>query len=89
MPYSKDFKSIAPLLQKTAADAKKPPVDPPRPRESDLTSNFFLMFSVQDVIEFKQDTQRLIRRLSSLCLMACSCVAALVALWLLEVVFWQ
>jgi hypothetical protein len=86
MPYSKDFKSIAPQLQK-AADGKKPPVDPPRPRESDLTSNFYLIFSVQGVVEFKEDTQRLIRRLSGLCLLASSCVAAFVALWLLDVVF--
>jgi hypothetical protein len=86
MPYSKDFKSISALLVK-AADAKHPQHDPPRPRESDLTSNFYLIFSVQDVVEFKQDTQRLIRRLSGLCLLASSCVAAFVALWLLDVVF--
>lgn len=86
MPDPKDFQSIAPLLS-TGKDGNGPSLDLLKRREGDLPSNFYLIFSVQDIIDFKQDTQRLVRRLSSLCLLVSSCVAAIVALWLLDVVF--
>ena len=94
MPFPNDPKLLDSLLCKAeaaqrAADAEQVPVDLRRKRENDLSSNFYLIFSVQEVVEFKQDTQRLIRRLSSLCLLVTSCVAALVGLWLVDVVFRQ
>ena len=87
MPPSNDLKAISALLK--GEEPGQPSLDRLKPRESDLTSSFYLSFSVQDIVELKQDTLRLIRRLSSLCLLVASCVAAFVALWLLDVVFPQ
>ena len=89
MLFSKHPKSIDPLLfngemaQKALAEAQCPPKD------RDLSGNFFLIFSVQEVIEFKQDAQTLIRRLSTLCRLLTSFLTAAVAMWLLEVLLQQ
>jgi hypothetical protein len=88
MPFSKDLKAFDPLLFKEG-EPQPVPVDLRRRRESDLASNFYLIFSVQELVELKQDTHRFIRRLSSLCLLVTGCVAAFVGLWLLEVMFGQ
>lgn len=84
MLFPKHPKSIDSLLIK-GSQIEQAAENPQRPRDGDLPGNFFLIFSVQEVVDFKQDAHKLIRRLSTLCRLLSSLIAAVVALWLLDV----
>lgn len=82
--FSKHPKSIDSLLFKigqvqAAAEERQ------RPKDRDLSGNLFLIFSVQEIVEFKQDAHRLIHRLTTLCRLATYFLTAAVAMWLLDV----
>jgi hypothetical protein len=84
MLFSKHPKSIDSLLFKLG-QAEKLAQAAERQDGYDPSSSFFMIFSVQDVVDFKNDSHKLIRRLSTLCVVLTSCVAAGVAVWLLYV----
>jgi hypothetical protein len=83
MLFSKRPNSIEPLLY-DEDDTKNLLLEMQKRGTGDTTSNLLLIFSVADIIEFKQDTHRLVRRLSTLCGLLTHVVVALVGLWLLR-----
>jgi hypothetical protein len=84
MLFSKHPKSMDSLLFKLE-QAEKFVEMSERKDGHEPTSSFFMIFSVQEVVDFKNDAHKLIRRLSTLCVLVTSCVAAGVAVWLLYV----
>lgn len=84
MLFSKHPKSIDSLLFKLG-QAEKIAEMAERQDGYDPAANFFMIFSVQDVVDFKNDSHKLIRRLSTLCVLLTHCLAAGVAVWLIYV----
>ncbi len=88
MLFSKHPKSIDSLLFKIG-QAEKLAESRERPKDSDLTGSLFLIFSVQEIVEFKQDAHKLVHGLTTLCRLGTYVLAAAVAMWLLEVLLPQ
>ncbi len=83
MLFSKHPKSIDSLLFKIG-QVQAAAEDRQRPKDRELSGNLFLIFSVQEIVEFKQDAHNLIHRLTTLCRLGTYFIAAVVAMWLLE-----
>lgn len=84
MLFSKHPKSIDPLLFKLE-QAERLANASERPHEQEPASSFFMIFSVQEVVDFKRDAHKLVRRLSTVCVLLTYLLAAGVAVWLVEV----
>jgi hypothetical protein len=82
MLFSKRSQSLGPLLKEETEGLLK---DLSKRSARDPISNLLLIFSVAEIIEFKQDAHKLIRRLSTLCVLLSSLVTALVLRWLMDV----